>query len=485
MQGLSDAGLFREQCFIDGVWHVADDGGVIEVFNPYDNSRVGTAPRMGEAETQRAIEAAAKAFTRWRAMTPSERAKALLAWHDEIQKHKQDLARILTIEQGKPLAEALGEVAIGASYLPWFAEEGKRAYGDVIPAPRKGVLPMTRCRPAGVAAAIIPWNFPSSMLLRKASAALAAGCAMVCKPASATPFSAFALAELAKRAGIPDGVLNVVSGSARAISAAIAKNAKVRVVSFTGSTEVGKELAANMAATMKRLGLELGGNAPFIVFDDADLDQAVQLGLACKFRNAGQTCICANRIFVQRKAHDEFAQMFTERAAAMKIGNGLEDGVVLGPLIDEAAAQHSEALVRDAAAKGAKVLTGGTLLPAKGKCFFAPTALTGMTPDMRVFREEIFGPVAPIMAFDTEEEVIALANDTPFGLAAYVCTSNTGRALRVSAALEYGMVGVNDVGLAMPEVPFGGVKESGYGKEGGREGLHDFMETQYTLIGGL
>ena len=485
MQHITDSGLFKKECFIGGTWCKADDGSIIEVFNPYDNSRVGSVPRMGEAETKRAIDAAAKAFKQWSAMSPSERAMLLLAWNEEIQKHKQDLAHILTLEQGKPLAESLGEIVTGASYIPWFAEEGKRAYGDVIPAPRKGVQPITRCFPVGVVAAITPWNFPSSMLTRKASAALAAGCTMVCKPASATPFSALALAELARRAGIPNGVLNVISGSAGAIGAAIAENSEVRALTFTGSTAVGKELMANMSMTMKRLGLELGGNAPFIVFDDADIDKAVNVCMGSKFRNAGQTCICSNRIFVERKVHDEFANKLAERAAALKIGSGLEQGVEIGPLIDEAAAKNSDAMVKDAVANGAKIFTGGMLLPAKGKCFFAPTVLTGMTTGMRVFREEIFGPVAPIMAFDKEEEVIALANDTPYGLAAYVCTNNTGRTLRVTAALEYGLVGVNDAVLAMPEVPFGGVKESGYGKEGGREGLHDFMETRYTLIGGL
>jgi succinate-semialdehyde dehydrogenase/glutarate-semialdehyde dehydrogenase len=485
MQGISDSGLFREECFIGGTWCQAGDGGVIEVFNPYDNSRVGSVPRMGKTETERAIEAAAKAFKQWSAMTPSERAKLLLAWNEEIQKHKQDLARILTLEQGKPLAESLGEIALGSSYIPWFAEEGKRAYGDVIPAPRKGVQPITRCFPVGVVAAITPWNFPSSMLTRKAAAALAAGCTMVCKPASATPFSALALAELARRAGMPSGVLNVISGSASRIGASIASNVAVRALTFTGSPAVGKELMANMAVTMKRLGLELGGNAPFIVFDDADIGKAVNVCMGSKFRNAGQTCICTNRIFVQRKVHDEFANKLAERAAALKIGNGLEQGVEIGPMIDEVAVKNSDAMVKDAVAKGAKILTGGTLLPEKGRCFFAPTVLTGMTGDMRVFREEIFGPVAPIMAFDTEDEVVALANDTPFGLAAYVCTNNIGCSLRVTAALEYGLVGVNDAALAMAEVPFGGIKESGYGKAGGREGLHDFMETRYTLIGGL
>ncbi len=485
MQGLSDAGLFREACFIDGKWCKADDGRVIEVTNPYDGSRVGSVPLMGAAETDRAIAAASKAFKQWSAMTPSERGRLLVAWNDEIQKHRQDLARILTLEQGKPLAESLGEIGLGASYIPWFAEEGKRAYGDLIPAPRKGVQPITRNFPVGVVAAITPWNFPSSMLTRKASAALAAGCTLVCKPASATPYSALALAELAKRAGIPDGVLNVLSGSARDMSAAIAKNPLVRCLTFTGSTEVGKELMAGMSATMKRMCLELGGNAPFIVFDDADMEKALAACMGSKFRNAGQTCICANRIFVQRAIHDTFAQELAKRAAALKIGNGLDQGVEVGPLIDEKAAKNSDAMVKDAVGKGAKVLTGGTLLPEKGKCFFAPTVLTGMTTGMRVFQEEIFGPVAPIMAFDTEEEVIALANDTPFGLASYLCTRDVGRTLRVSAALEYGLVGVNDAALAMAEVPFGGVKESGCGKEGGREGLHDFMETRYTLIGGL
>jgi succinate-semialdehyde dehydrogenase/glutarate-semialdehyde dehydrogenase len=485
MHGLSDAGLFREQCLINGTWRDADDGGVIEVFNPYDNSRLGSAPRMGGTETRRAVDAAAEAFESWSAMRPSERGVLLMAWYGEIQKHRNDLARILTLEQGKPLAESLGEIALGSSYIPWFAEEGKRAYGDVIPAPRRGVQPITRLFPLGVVAAITPWNFPSSMLTRKAAAALAAGCTLVCKPASATPYSAFALGELARRAGIPDGVLNVLSGTSREISAALAGDPRVRGVTFTGSSEVGKELMAAMSVTMKRMCLELGGNAPFIVFDDADIDRAVEVCMASKFRNAGQTCICANRVFAQRPVHDLFAEKLAERVAVLKVGNGLEQGVHIGPLIDERAVVNSETLVKDARDKGAKILTGGGRLPDKGTNFFAPTVLTGMTPGMRVFREEIFGPPIPVMVFDTEEEVIRLANDTPYGLASYLCTRDIGRGLRVSAALEYGMVGVNDAALAMAEVPFGGIKDSGHGHEGGREGLRDFMEVRYTLIGGL
>jgi succinate-semialdehyde dehydrogenase/glutarate-semialdehyde dehydrogenase len=485
MHGLSDAGLFREQCLINGKWHDADKGGVIEVFNPYDNSRLGSAPRMGGTETRRAVDAAAEAFKSWSALRPAERGALLTAWYNEIQKHREDLARILTLEQGKPLAESLGEIALGCSYLPWFAEEGKRAYGDVIPAPRRGVQPITRLFPLGVVVAITPWNFPSSMLTRKAAATLAAGCTLVCKPASATPYSAFALGELARRAGIPDGVLNVLSGTSHEISAALAGDPRVRGVTFTGSSAVGKELTAAMSITMKRMCLELGGNAPFIVFDDADIDKAVEVCMANKFRNAGQTCICANRVLVQRPVHDLFASKLAGRVAALKAGNGLEQGVDIGPLIDGNAVSNSEALVKDARAKGAKVLTGGGRLPDKGTNFFAPTVLTGMTPDMRVFREEIFGPPIPLMAFDTEEEAVRLANDTPFGLASYLCTRDIGRGLRVSAALEYGMVGVNDAALAMAEVPFGGIKDSGHGHEGGREGLRDFMEVRYTLIGGL
>ncbi|MDR1856200.1 MAG: NAD-dependent succinate-semialdehyde dehydrogenase [Desulfovibrio sp.] len=485
MQQLSDATLIRHKCLIGHKWVDADDGAVIEVLNPLDGAKLGTVPRMGSAETIRAIDAAADAFPAWSGLIPNVRARLLHAWHGEIQRHLDDLARILTLEQGKPFAEARGEVAMGASYIPWFAEEARRAYGAVIPVPRRGVQPITRLQPLGVVAAITPWNFPSSMLARKAAAILAAGCTLVCKPASATPYSVLALAELAKRADIPDGVINVVTGTPSAISTAIGGDFRVRALTFTGSTAVGKELMAAMAPTMKRLCMELGGNAPFLVFDDADLEKAVDVCMASKFRNAGQTCICSNRILVQRGVHDAFVKGLVGKVSALKVGGGTEPGVQCGPLIDADAARKCDAMVQDATGKGAKVLCGGTLLPDKGPGFFAPTVIDGMTPDMRVFREEIFGPIAPVMAFDTEKEAVRLANDTEFGLASYVCTRDLGRSLRVSAALEYGMVGVNDAVLAMPEVPFGGIKDSGHGREGGFEGLRDFMETRYTLLGGL
>ncbi len=481
---LHDNELFRTQCYSDGSWCEADDGGVIDVLNPCTNTRIGTVPRCGTAETRRAIAAARRAFPAWSALSPTERGAFLLTWHRLIETHAADLARLLTLEQGKPLHEAEAEIAQGASYFPWYAEECRRAYGDVIPSSRREARPITFRRPIGVAAAVTPWNFPMSMIARKAAPALAAGCTMVLKPAGSTPYSALALAELAHRAGIPHGVFNVITGNSQRIGKEITDNTAVRKISFTGSTRVGKQLMADAAGAVKKLSLELGGNAPFLVFADADPEAAVAGCMGSKFRNAGQTCICANRILVQRPAHDAFAERLAERVRALKTGNGLEPDVDIGPLIDPAAVQHTEELVKEALDKGARLLAGGQRLPGGGN-FYAPTVLTGITSDMRLFREEIFGPVAPIIAFDTEEEALALANDTPYGLASYLYTRDIGRAWRVPEQLEFGLVGVNDVALSSAEIPFGGIKESGLGREGGHEGLAEYMETRYVLMGGI
>lgn len=484
MLTLKDSSLFRTQCYVNGAWIDADSKAVMDVDNPATGKVVSSVPRFGAAETRRTIEAAHASWAAWRALTPKERGALLMAWHDLIQQHKDDLARILTFEQGKPVAESLGEIGLGSSYLPWYAEECRRAYGDVIPAPRKGIRPITHKSPVGVVAAITPWNFPMSMITRKAGPALAAGCPVLLKPASATPHSALALAELAHRAGFPAGVFNVITGDARAIGSEIATNSLVRKVSFTGSTAVGKKLVSDTACTMKRLSMELGGNAPFIVFDDADLEAAANGCMGSKFRNAGQTCISTNRIFVHSSVAEAFTAKVREKMLALKVGDGFGADTTVGPLINAEAVATVDAMVRDAEAKGATILLGGKR-HALGGNYYEPTLLSGLTKDMRLFHEEVFGPVAPIMTFETEAEVIALANDTPFGLASYVFTRDLGRTWRVSEALEYGLVGVNDVALALAEAPFGGVKESGTGREGGHEGLADFLETRYVLMGGI
>lgn len=481
---LHDTMLFRSQCLIDGCWIDADDASVIAVDNPADGSPLGTVPACGRAETRRAIEAAAKAQILWKKKSPLERSAYLRAWEELIQKHTDDLARILTLEQGKPLAEARGEVLQGASYFPWFAEEGRRLYGETVQLSRPGVQALTRRSPVGVAAAVTPWNFPSAMIPRKVAPALAAGCTIIIKPSGRTPYSALALGELAQRAGIPAGVVNVVTGKSSDVGGELTDNPIVRKISFTGSTDVGKSLAAACAPTLKRLSLELGGNAPFIVFDDADLDAAVALAMACKFRNAGQTCICANRILVQRGIFATFAERLTAAAAALRVGNGLSAEVDMGPMIHADAVARVHDLVRDALAQGAVLRTGGKH-HALGGNFYEPTVLTGLTPAMQAFRHEIFGPVAALAAFDTEDEAVALANDTEYGLASYVCTRDLGTSWRMFNQLEYGMVGINDVALASAETPFGGVKYSGQGREGGREGIQDYLETRYALMGGL
>ena len=484
MLTLNDPSLFREQCYVNGQWIDADDKSVIKVDNPSKGEIIGSVPKFGAAETRRAIDAAEAAWAGWRALTPKERGACLIKWHDLIQENKQDLARILSYEQGKPVAESLGEIALGSSYIPWYAEECRRTYGDVIPAPRKGIRPITHHQPVGVVFAITPWNFPMSMIARKTAPALAAGCPVLVKPASATPYSALAMAELAHRAGFPAGVFNVLTGSASVMAAEMASNVKVRKVTFTGSTEVGKKLTAQTAQTMKRVSMELGGNAPFVVFDDADLALTLNCAYGSKVRNAGQTCISTNRILVLEGIAQSFVTGLVERFKTLKVGDGFEDNVEVGPLINQSAVEHCEALLADAVSKGAKILLGGKR-HALGGNFFEPTVLTGMTREMRIFHEEIFGPIAPIMTFASEAEAVELANDTPFGLASYVFTQNLSRAWRIPEALEYGLCGVNDAALALAEAPFGGVKESGTGREGGREGLLDFMETRYVLMGGI
>ncbi|MDR1934717.1 MAG: succinate-semialdehyde dehydrogenase [Candidatus Accumulibacter sp.] len=484
MLKLKDPALFRQQCFIGGVWIDADSAATITVRNPATGETLGTAPRMGAAETRRAIAAAHAAWPAWRAKTAGERAKLLRRWYELLIASQDDLGLLMTSEQGKPLAEARGEIAYAASYLEWFAEEGKRAYGEIVPPNLADRRILVTREPVGVCAAITPWNFPSAMIARKAGAALAAGCAMVVKPASQTPFSALAIAELGARAGIPEGVFNVVTGSSGEIGGELCANPIVRKLSFTGSTEIGAKLIAQCAPTVKKLSLELGGNAPFIVFDDADLDAAVAGAMVSKYRNAGQTCVCANRLLVQDGVHDAFAAKLAAAIGELRVGNGVEPGVTQGPLIDPSAVDKVEALVADARAKGARVILGGRR-HALGHTFYEPTLLAGATPDMRVAREEIFGPVAPLFRFATEGEAIRLANDTEFGLAAYLYARDVGRIVRVSEALEYGMVGVN-TGLISTEIaPFGGMKSSGLGREGARHGLDDYLEIKYVCIAGL
>lgn len=481
---LSDPKLFRQAAYIDGAWVAADDGSTIAVNNPATGEIIGTAPRMGAAETRRAIEAADAALPAWRAKTGKERAAVLRRWFDLMMANQDDLGALMTAEQGKPLPEAKGEIAYAASFIEWFSEEAKRVYGDTIPQPRAGQRIVVIKQPIGVTAAITPWNFPAAMIARKVGPALAAGCTMVVKPASQTPYSALAMAELAERAGVPKGVFSVVTGSAGPIGGEMTSNPVVRKLSFTGSTEIGKLLMAQCAGTIKKMGLELGGNAPFIVFEDADLDAAVQGAMISKYRNAGQTCVCANRIFVQSSVYEAFSAKLADAVKGLKVGDGTEAGVTTGPLIDMKAVEKVEEHIKDALAKGARVVVGGKLHPLGGS-FFEPTVLADVTTDMAVTREETFGPVAPLFRFETEEEAIRLANDTEFGLAAYFYARDIGRCWRVAEALEYGMVGVNE-GLISTEVaPFGGVKESGLGREGSKYGIEDYLEVKYLCMGGI
>jgi succinate-semialdehyde dehydrogenase/glutarate-semialdehyde dehydrogenase len=481
---LKDPSLLRQQCYVDGKWIDADDGGSMPVVDPATGMPVGTAPVMHAAETKRAIDAANRALPAWRSKTARERSAILRKWQDLMLANLDDLALILTTEQGKPLAEAKGEVTIGAAYVEWFAEEAKRVYGDVIPTIGNDRRLVVVKEPVGVCAAITPWNFPCSMITRKVSPALAAGCTVVIKPAEATPYSAFALAELAQRAGFPPGVLNVITGDAPSIGGEMCANPTVRKLSFTGSTEVGRLLMRQVAPTIKKISLELGGNAPFIVFDDADLDAAAEGAIISKYRNAGQTCVCANRFFVHAKVYDAFTAKLVARVEALKVGRGTESGVTQGPLINAEAVDKVDAHLADAKAGGAKVATGGKR-HALGGTFYEPTVLTGVTPGMQIFREETFGPVAPLIRFNDDAEVVELANRTEFGLASYFYSRDIGRIWRVAEALEYGMVGVN-TGLITTEVaPFGGMKQSGLGREGAKYGIEEFVEVKYVCFGGI
>lgn len=484
MLQLKDASLLKQACYINGAWVAADDGATLDVTNPATGAVIAKVPYCGAAETERAVAAAEVALHSWRERTAVERSRILRRWYDLLLANQDDLAAIMTAEQGKPLAEAKGEIAYAAAYLEWFAEEGKRAYGDIIPSPFADRQILVTKEPVGVCAAITPWNFPSAMITRKAGPALAAGCTMVLKPAEQTPLSALALAELGERAGVPAGVFNVVIGKATAIGGVLTASPVVRKLTFTGSTGVGRLLMQQCAGTIKKLSLELGGNAPFIVFDDADVDAAVAGAIASKYRNAGQTCVCSNRFLVQAGIYETFAAKLAEAVAALKVGAGNEDGVTQGPLIDEAAIAKVESLVADAVGKGARVVTGGKR-HALGRTWFEPTIIADVTPAMAVAKEEIFGPVAPLFRFETEEQAIAMANDTEFGLASYFYSQSHARVWRVSRKLEYGMVGIN-TGLISTEVaPFGGVKNSGLGREGSKYGLDEYMEVKYLSIGGL
>jgi len=481
---LKDPALFRQQCYVDGAWIDADSGATIEVTNPATNEVLGTIPKLGRDETARAVEAADRAWPAWRAKTGKERANLLRAWYNLIMANQEDLAVLMTLEQGKPLAEAKGEVVYGASFVEWFAEEAKRIYGDTIPQHQPDKRIVVIKQPVGVVAAITPWNFPNAMITRKCAPALAAGCPVVIKPATLTPYSAFALAELAERAGIPAGVINVLTGTSSEIGGELTSNPIVRKLSFTGSTEVGKILLEQCAGTVKKVSMELGGNAPFIVFDDADLDAAVEGAMMSKFRNTGQTCVCANRLLVQDRVYEAFAEKLAKAVGTLKVGFGLEEGVSQGPLIDVAALQKVEEHVADATAKGAKVAAGGARHE-RGGTFYQPTILTGVTTDMKVTREETFGPVAPLFRFKTEEEAIAMANDTEFGLASYFFARDLGRVWRVAEALESGIVGINTGIISTEVAPFGGVKESGMGREGSKYGMDDFLEIKYLCMGGV
>lgn len=478
---LTDPLLLRQQCYIDGKWADADSGETIEVTNPANDEVLATVPKMGADETRLAIEAANRAWPAWRALTAKERSTILRNWFNLIIENADDLALLMTSEQGKPLAEAKGEVVYGASFIEWFAEEARRVYGDTIPQHQADKRIVVIKQPVGVVASITPWNFPIAMITRKCAPALAAGCPVVIKPAELTPLSALALAELGERAGIPAGIINVVTGKSSEIGGEMTSNPTVRKLSFTGSTRVGKLLMEQCAGTVKKISMELGGNAPFIVFDDADLDAAVEGAMISKFRNAGQTCVCANRIFVQDGVYDAFAEKLTAAVKELSVGAGTEAGVNQGPLINIAAVAKVEEHVADATAKGAKVAAGGSR-HALGGTFFEPTVLTDVTTDMKVTREETFGPLAPLFRFKTEDEVIEMANDTEFGLAAYFYAKDLGRVWRVAEALESGMVGVN-TGLISTEVaPFGGVKESGIGREGSKYGMDDFLEVKYICM---
>lgn len=473
--------LLREACYIDGEWVKADSGETIKVTNPATGEVLGTVPNCGADEAKRAVEAANRAWPAWRAKTAKERASILRRWYELIMANQEELARLLTLEQGKSLAEARGEIAYGASFIEWYAEEGKRLYGDVIPGHMADKRIVVLKQPIGVAAAITPWNFPNAMITRKAGPALAAGCPIVLKPAAETPYSAIALAVLAEEAGLPKGIFNVLTGKASAIGGELTSNPIVRKLSFTGSTEIGRLLMRQSAETIKKLSLELGGNAPFIVFDDADVDAAVVGAMASKYRNSGQTCVCSNRLYVQAGVYDEFVEKLAAAAAKLKVGSGLEAGTEQGPLINMAAVEKVEQHIADATGKGAKVLAGGKR-HALGGTFFEPTVLANVTQDMLVAHEETFGPLAPVIRFETEEEAIAMANDSEFGLASYFYSNNLSRVWRVAEAIESGMVCVNSGILSTEVAPFGGVKQSGLGREGSRYGIDEYVEMKYLCL---
>jgi succinate-semialdehyde dehydrogenase/glutarate-semialdehyde dehydrogenase len=477
---LKDKSLLKDKCYIDGKW--VSGKASIDVTNPVNEEVIIAVPKLGTSETRQAIEAAQKAQKSWGRTTAKERGAILRKWFNLMMENQEDLAQIMTAEQGKPLAESRGEVAYGASFIEFFAEEARRIYGETIPSPWPNARMVVIRQPVGVVAAITPWNFPNAMITRKAGPALAAGCTFVCKPASETPLSALAIAELAERAGMPPGVFQVITGSAREIGAEMTANPIVKALTFTGSTEIGRQLMAQCAPTIKKVGLELGGNAPFIVFDDADLDQAVQGAMASKYRNAGQTCVCANRLLVQEGVYDAFAAKLAEAVKKLKVGDGVENGVTTGPLINKAAVAKVQEHIEDAVKHGAKLVTGGKAL---GGNFFEPTLLRDVTDKMLVAREETFGPVAPLFKFKTEEEAIEMANNTEFGLACYFYTRDIGRVWRVAEGLEYGMVGINEGIISTAEAPFGGVKESGIGREGSHHGVEEYVEMKYMLMGGL
>lgn len=484
MLELNDPTLLRTQCLIDGAWIGADDGRTLAVTNPASGAVVAAVPDAGASETRRAIAAAERAMVGWKALTAEDRARVLRRWFDLMIANQEDLARIMTSEQGKPLAESRGEIAYAAAYVEWFAEEARRVYGDLVPSPWGDKRIIVTKEPVGVCAAITPWNFPAAMITRKVAPALAAGCTIVVKPASQTPLSALALGELALRAGVPAGVFSVVTGSATAIGGELTANPVVRKLTFTGSTGIGRLLAAQCAPTLKRLSLELGGNAPFIVFDDADLDAAVAGAIASKFRNTGQTCVCANRLLVQDGVYDLFAEKLGRAVAQLKVGDGVQPEVSQGPLIDAAALAKVEDLVADAVGHGARCITGGQR-HALGGTFYQPTILADVTPAMKLANEEIFGPVAPLFRFKTEAEAIALANATEFGLASYFFSRDLARVWRVAGALEVGMVGINTGIISTAVAPFGGVKQSGMGREGSRHGIEGYIDTKYLCMGGL
>ena len=481
---ISDKALLKTGAYINGQWVNSDGDETLAVTNPATGDVIAEVASCGTLETRRAIEAAQAAQINWRNKTVKERSAVLRRWFNLMMESQEDLAQILTAEQGKPLAEARGEIAYGANYIEWFAEEGKRIYGDTIAPPSNDKRLVCIKQPVGVVACITPWNFPNAMLTRKIAPALAAGCTVVCKPANATPLSAYAFAELAERAGVPAGVINLVTGRTAEIGKELTGNPIVRKLTFTGSTPVGKQLMAECAATVKRTSMELGGNAPFIVFDDANLDAAVAGAMASKYRNAGQTCVCANRMLVQEGVYDAFAEKLAAAVDDLKVGDGTEEGITIGPLINEGAANDVMSFIDDAVSKGASVLTGGRRSDL-GTCFIEPTILTDVSDDMRVFREEIFGPVAPLFKFSTEEEAIAMANDTEFGLASYFYSRDIGRIWRVGEGLEYGIVGINEGIISNEMAPFGGVKESGQGREGSKYGLDDYLEIKYMCMGGI